>query len=101
MKLFPGQTLDDVADDEPVYLLRAGDAETPSIMRKAAFLYRARHGANTLAGELEAFADEAFEWQHAEGNAAPPPVEPEPAPAKKTTAKRPAKKAAKTTAKKK
>lgn len=91
MNLFPGQDLDEIGDDEPVYLLRAGDAETPSILRKAAFIYRARHGAVTLAGELEAFADAAFEWQHAEGNAAPPPVEPveeEKAPAKKAPAKK-------------
>lgn len=73
MKLFPGQSLEDVADDEPVFVVRAADAEAPAIIRKAAFLYRARHGATKLADNLEAFADEVFAWQHADGNAAPPP----------------------------
>lgn len=94
MKLFPGQSLDELGEDEPVYLLRAGDAETPGLLRKAAFFYRARHGAGALADELEAFAEKAFEWQHRKGNAAPPPPadEPAPAPAKASTKKAPAKK---------
>lgn len=73
MKLFPGQSLEDIADDEPVLVIRAADVEAPAIIRKAAFLYRARHGATKYADSLEAFADEVFAWQHADGNAAPPP----------------------------
>jgi hypothetical protein len=87
MKLFHDQSIEHVGGDEPVFLLRAADAETPSIARKAAFLYRARHGASDLADELDRFADEAFEWQHAEGNSAPPPPPPEPEPAKTSPAK--------------
>lgn len=73
MHLFPGQSLDDIADGEPVYLVRASDVEAASILRKAAFLYLARHGAGGLAAELSAFADEVTAWQHTDGNAAPPP----------------------------
>lgn len=71
-----GQSLDDIGEDEPVWLVRAADAEGPSILRKAAFLYRARHGATVLAEAMESFADEMFAWQHAEGNAAPVPTDP-------------------------
>lgn len=73
MRLFPGHNLDDLADDEPAFVIRAADAEAPAILRKAAFLYRARHGAGSYADEIEAFAEEMFAWQHADGNAAPPP----------------------------
>ena len=73
MKLFSRQNLEDVAEDEPVFLIRASDAEGPNLLRKYAFLLRARHRADGLAAEIEAFADELFEWQHAEGNSAPPP----------------------------
>lgn len=73
MPLFPGHDLDDLADDEPAFVIRASDAEGPAILRKAAFFYRARHGAGDYADQIEAFADEMFEWQHAEGNSAPPP----------------------------
>jgi hypothetical protein len=95
MKSALDHDLADLADDEPVFLLRASDAETPAIARKAAFLYRARHGAEEMAARLEAFADEAFAWQHTEGNAAPPPVSsPDPEPAKATPAKKAAAKKA-------
>lgn len=93
MKLFHDQALDDVGDDEPVFLLKASDAETPAIAHKAAFLYRARHGESDFADALDAFGDEAFEWQHTEGNAAPPPAPKPAAPAKKKAAKAPARRA--------
>lgn len=74
MKLFSRHNLEDVAEGEPVFLIRASDAEGPNLLRKYAFLLRARHPrAHLLAAEVEAFADECFEWQHAEGNSAPPP----------------------------
>lgn len=77
MKLFARHSLDDVAEDEPVFLIRASDAEGPNLLRKYAFLLRARHPrAHLLADEVEAFADELFEWQHSEGNSAPPPSDP-------------------------
>ena len=76
MKLFSRHNLDDVAEDEPVFLIRASDAEGPNLLRKYAFLLRARHRADGLAAEVEAFADELFEWQHSEGNSAPPPSDP-------------------------
>jgi hypothetical protein len=79
VKLFSRHNLEDVAEGEPVFLIRASDAEGPNLLRKYAFLLRARHPrAHLLADEVEAFADELFEWQHADGNAAPPPVDPEP-----------------------
>lgn len=87
MKLFD-QTLTGIGDDEPVFLLKASDAETPSIAHKAAFIYRARHGESDLADALDAFGDQAFEWQHTEGNAAPPPVPKPAAPAKKASKKK-------------
>lgn len=78
MKLFSRHNLEDVAEGEPVFLIRASDQEGPNLLRKYAFLLRARHPrAHLLADEVEAFADELFEWQHAEGNAAPPPSDPE------------------------
>jgi len=80
VKLFPGHNLDDLLEDEPAFLIRASDAEGPAVLRKAAFLYRARHGADSYASELEAFAEEMLEWQHADGNAAPPPEADVPAP---------------------
>lgn len=92
MKLFGRHDLKRVGDDEPVFLIRASDAEGPNLLRKYAFLLRARHhGTEELASEIEAFAETMFEWQHAEGNAAPPPppapddVEPsgDPGPARK------------------
>lgn len=92
MKLFTGTglSLEPVGDDEPVFMVRAADAETPAILRKAALLYRARHGAETLGRQLEAFANEAFDWQHQEGNAAPPPPAdpPKKAPAKRAAPKK-------------
>lgn len=78
MKLFSRHDLEDLGDDEPVFLIRARDAEAPGILRKLAFFVRARHGAHGLADEIEAFADEVFEWQHADGNSAPPPEPEEP-----------------------
>lgn len=78
MKLFDRHNLADVGDDEPVFLIRASDAEGPNLLRKYAFLLRARHPrAHELADEVEAFAETMFEWQHAEGNAAPPPSDDE------------------------
>lgn len=77
MKLFHRHHVAEIAEDEPVFLIRASDAEGPNLLRKYAFLLRARHpGTDGLASEIEAFADELFEWQHAEGNSAPPPSDP-------------------------
>lgn len=77
MNLFDRQTLDDLGPDEPVFLIRGRDEEGPNLLRKYAFLLRARHpGALRLADEVEGFADELFAWQHREGNGAPPPSDP-------------------------
>lgn len=74
MKLFARHDLKDVGKDEPVFLIRASDAEGPNLLRKYAFLLRARHPElGPLAGEIEDFAGTMFEWQHAEGNVAPLP----------------------------
>lgn len=74
MKLFHRHDLEKIGRDEPVFVIRASDAEGPNVLRKYAFLLRARHhGAEKLAEEIEEFAGTMFEWQHAEGNAAPPP----------------------------
>ncbi len=76
MKLFPRHDLDELDADEPVFLIRGRDLEGPGLLRKYAFLLRARHPrALQLADEIEAFAEEVFAWQHAEGNGAPPPLD--------------------------
>jgi hypothetical protein len=90
VKLFARHDLGHLADDEPVFLVRGRDAEGPNILRKLAFLVRARHGAEMLAGEIEAFADEMFAWQHSEGRSAPPPERDEAAPSEATIEEEPA-----------
>lgn len=78
MKLFARHNLDELGEDEPVFLIRGRDADGPGMLRKFAFVVRSRHGAHGLADEILEFADELFAWQHAEGNGAPPPEPEEP-----------------------
>ena len=81
MRMFDRRDETEIGEDEPVFLIRASDAEGPNLLRKYAFLLRARHpGSERRAEEIEAFAETMFEWQHAEGNAAPPPAPEDPPP---------------------